>query len=315
MTEKFLLLVLILTSVTAIAFSDEIQTSLDWSIETSKKQYYPGEPVLLSVTIINKINKEIQIQLGDDGYGAFSIEVYDINYKLLEKSEKFERKIEGVGELQLRSSGILDIPAENAIQHKIIFNALCSTKLPLGKYHIVCKIEPLYFPWKPGDPLQFHIPVKLPLISKRFDIEIIKQDKADIEKIIQDISKQAFLRDVKDLNSMPKIENRRIAREILSLTEFQEAVPHQLKLLYIDADGWTKRDTINTLAKSGSLEAATSLVQMLESKSYYFEGLQKELIKAVYKLRETEKPDILEATNNFTEKYKPAGLSRLDNYD
>lgn len=278
------------------------------TIHIDKGSFYPGEPVLLNITFKNKMNDETRILLGDDGYGAFSIEVYDINDKLIEKSKKFERKLEGVGEIQIRSMGLLEIPPEGTFIHKIVLNALCSTKLPVGKYHIICNIEPLYLPWKPGDLSQPHIPVELPLISKQFDIEITKQGKANIEKIIQNISKQAFLKDVKDLNSMPKIENRRIAREMLSFTESEFAIPYQLKLLEIADDGWMMRDTINSLAKSGSLEAAKGLVQLLENKSIYIEGLQQDIINAVYKLRETKKLEIIEATKKFAEKYKPIGI-------
>jgi len=97
---------------------------------------------------------------------------------------------------------------------------------------------------------------------------------------------------------------RDIAREMLSFTKSELAVPYQLHLLGVEQYTWRKRDIINSLVKSGTLEATNGLVQTIEDPSIYKEDVKHILIDAVYKLRETGKPEIVTATAEFVEKYK-----------
>jgi len=97
---------------------------------------------------------------------------------------------------------------------------------------------------------------------------------------------------------------------MLAFAESDLAVPYQLKLATTATTTWMKWDAINSLVRSGTLEAAEGLMQIIigevENKDcpQCIEDVKLQIIDAVYKLRETGKSDIINATNEFILKYK-----------
>ena len=65
-----------------------------------------------------------------------------------------------------------------------------------------------------------------------------------------------------------------------------------------------KWDIINSLAQSETLQASKGLLQILEDPSIYKEDMKHRIIDAIYRLRETEKADIINLTDEFVAKYK-----------
>ena len=103
-----------------------------------------------------------------------------------------------------------------------------------------------------------------------------------------------------------------MAQEMIAHTEMEEAVPLQLQLLEKLADHWTKRALINSLVQAKSAEAASGLVEIFENA--HPQGRLADVIsyaiEVVYKLRDTGKADILQATDAFvaTHARPPANL-------
>ena len=106
--------------------------------------------------------------------------------------------------------------------------------------------------------------------------------------------------------------DRELAREMICFTEWESAVPYQLHILRVARRTWLKRDVINSLVRSKTLEGAIGLVQTMED-TFVYEDVKRELVDAVYRLRETGKSDIIKATDEFVLKYKrPAPAKVID---
>jgi len=278
------------------AYAQESGKLLEWKIGTSKQVFYPGEPVLLTLNIKNSGTQEEKVNFGMEGIGAFSMEIRDSNNIIITKGSKIER----FG-FTTRSS-FLDVPPSKIVQKPIVLNRWCSTLLPPGKYHIICNVEYRLFSEdqkQPGTIVFKAGPIhKLQL---ELDIQIVELDKMEFEKIIESLVALEVKPESQSTGEW--LEERDRAREMLALTESELAVPYQLKLLRTDPDTWFRPDAINSLVKSGTLEATTGLMQIIEDPSCK-EDVKHVLIDGVYRLRETGKPDILSATNEFVAKHK-----------
>ena len=90
---------------------------------------------------------------------------------------------------------------------------------------------------------------------------------------------------------------------MIALTESELAVPYQLQLLRTDSHTRFGPDAVNSLVKSGTLDAAKGLVQIAEDPNIP-EDVKHIFIDGVYRLRETGKPEIITSTENFVSKYK-----------
>ena len=66
-----------MVSVRAAADAVAPAQTLDWSIRAAKEVYYPGEPVLLVLTIRNNGQQHEEVDFGMDGIEAFSMEMHN----------------------------------------------------------------------------------------------------------------------------------------------------------------------------------------------------------------------------------------------
>lgn len=280
---------------------------LDWSIETSKKTFYPGEPVLLTLKIKNMGMQEERIYFGAGGIGAFSMEIYDNSNKIMAKGGKIRRGG------QLSRVVLIRVPPSKIGQKSVVLNRWCSTLLPPGKYHVISHVEYRLRSEAtriPGTEKGFKAgslhPIKLDL-----DIELVKTDNLKFKEILEGLATREFKKEGQSIREW-KID-RDVARQMLAFTESELAVPYQLHILRIAKLTSMKWDVINSLVRSKTLEAAVGLVQIMEDPSVYKEDMKRELIDAAYRLRETGKSDIINATNEFVLKYKrPAPAKVID---
>ncbi len=279
------------------AYSQEQEESLEWSIETSKKTFYPGEPILLTLNIKNMGRQEVEVGFGPDGIGVFSMEIYDSSNKVMAKGGRIER-------YGFSTRGTLKVFPNIIGQRPVVLNQWCSTLLPPGQYHIICYAEPYTIP-KVTDPNIKTVKARyLPKVTLELDIEIMKMDESKFKQILADLAKWALKENVKGREERA---NRRIAREMLAFAESDLAVSYQLKVLRAEPSTRLKWDVINSLARSGTIEAADGLIQIINEKQDCAECLsdvKPQIIDAVYRLRETGKPDIINATGEFVAKYK-----------
>jgi len=287
-----------LNSMITSVYGQGMEESLNWSIETSKKIFYPGEPILLTLKIMNTGKQEEMIYFGSGGIEAFSMEIHNDANKIVAKGDNIRRG-------GISSRGVLvTIPAGETGRKSIVLNRWCSTLLPPGKYHVICHVEHRLrseVTRIPGNEKGFKAgplhPVELVL-----DIEIIKLDNLKFKEILEGFAVHEFKKKGQSFREWKK--ERDMTRQLLALTQSELAVPYQLQYLTTARLTSLKWDAIESLAGSGTLEAAIGLVQIMEDASVYKEDMKRELIDAIYRLRETGKSDIINATNEFVLKYK-----------
>ncbi len=281
-------------------YAQGLESSLNWKIEASKEIYYPGEPILLTLNISNTENQKVEINFGADGIEAFSIEIRDPLNKVVAQRGKIRRP--GVSR-----SGVLTISPGETTPKLVILNQWCSTQLTPGRYHVVCRVE-YRFPSEKRKYPNTKIPKVGPIhtVELGLEIQIVSASSPELKAILEGLAKRAFK---KDPNTTEELADREIARKMLAFTESALAVPYQLRLLENNISTWLKWDVIDSLTKSKSLDAASGLVKFIGD-PVGKDDVKRQVIEAIYKLRETGKADILNATSNFVAKYKRPFLTK-----
>jgi hypothetical protein len=276
-----------------ISCAQGTEKSIDWTIETSKEAFYPGEPVLLTLNIRNNGNQEQEIDFGGGGITAFSMEILDSNHTVITKGEKLERS--GVS----RFITVKVAPGEIGTR-SVVLNRWCSTLLPPGPYHVICNVD-----YRLVSELELSYKKRVPApqhnVRLELDFKITELNTSEFKKIVDELAKRAFT--TADRSAQGRVD-RQIAENSLAFTESLLVVPHQLRILRNGQYSWLRRDLIDSLIWSETLEAATGLVKIIEDPSVYIGDVRREAIDAVYRLRETGKPEIINATNEFVSKHK-----------
>jgi hypothetical protein len=144
------------------------------------------------------------------------------------------------------------------------------------------------------------------------NIQIIEMDRQKFKEILEALVAFEVKPEAQDKGKW--LAERDTARELLAFTESEIAVPYQLQLLRTDPYTWFGPDAVNSLVKSGTLEAAIGLVQIVEDPNVHKKDMNPVFIDGVYRLREIGKTEIVNATEDFVTKYKrpPVGLKPVD---
>ncbi|MHC4804826.1 MAG: hypothetical protein ACYTBX_01020 [Planctomycetota bacterium] len=213
-------------------------------------------------------------------------------------------KIERFG---FSTRGPLELLPGKIAQKSIVLNQWCSTLLPPGQYHIICDVEYRLRSeaTRIPDTEKGFKAGPLHSIELKLYIKVIKSDNSQFKKILEDLASREIKTPAQTVKEW--FRDRKIAREMLVFAESDLAVPYQLTILNIEQSTWLKRDAINSLARSGTLEVAKGLTQIVsenEDRPERIEDIKREIIDAVYRLRETEKSEIIKATDEFVAKYK-----------
>ena len=277
------------------AYAQGPEEFLDWSIETSKKTFYPGEPVLLIFNIKNNGKQEQEIYYGGGGIEAFSMEIFDSNNTVVAKGGRIQRP--GVSRFVTTR-----VPAGLTGTRSIVLNRWCSTLLPPGTYHVICNVD---YGLVSELTAKKNAPHPQHNVRLELDFQITKSNTSEFKKIIEALVNRAFTTDDR---SAQGLMDRQIAENSLAFTESSLGVPHQLRLLRTNQYTWLRRDVINSLVRSKTLDAGKGLVEAVEDPS--MKDVKRELIDAVYRLRETGKSDIIKATDGFVLKYKRPVLTK-----
>ena len=285
------------------ACGQEQEESLKWSIKTNKNEFYPGEPVLLTLNIRNMGSQEEKVHFGIAGVDAFTMGIRNSNGVIVSKGNKIQRF--GF----TTRSPLCTVPPGKIGQKSIVLNQWCSTLLPAGQYHVTCNIEyRLRSESRKKENSNAFKAGPLHKMQLKLNIQIIELNQQKFKEIIKELT--SFEVRPEAQNKGKWLAKRDIAREMLTFTESELAVLYQLQLLRIEQCTWRKRDIINSLAMSETLEATQGLVQIIEDTSVYKEDVKSDALYAVYRLRETGNQDIINATNAFVAKYKRPVLSK-----
>ena len=284
------------------AYAQGLESSLNWEIEASKKTYYPGEAVLLTLNISNTGDQEIEINFGAEGIEAIaSMEIRNSSGKIVAKGGQIRRA--GVAR-----PGFFTVASGKTSRRPIVLNQWCSTRLTPGQYHVACRVE-YRFPSERRKLPNTKTPKAGPIhtVELELDIQIVSANSPKLEAILEGLAKRAFKKNPSVFEEpavwKKALADRRIAKEMLAFTESTLAVPYQLQVLKNARSTWLEWGVINSLVKSKSLDAASGLMQIIESPRCR-EHRKRQAIDAVYRLRETGKSDIVNATNDFVAKYK-----------
>ncbi len=159
--------------------------TLAWSMEASKKTFYPGEPVLLILKIRNTGQQEEMIDFGADGIEAFSMELRDQSKKLVAKGDKII--INGISRVDR------PVVASGQTREKpIVLNQWCSTLLAPGQYNVTCRVDYLL-----GSEMQRQSGTGLKIgplhrVELKSDITLVKTDVSRFKKILRDLASRAL---------------------------------------------------------------------------------------------------------------------------
>jgi hypothetical protein len=279
------------------------EQSLDWSIKTTQNAFYPGEPVLLTLNIRSMGTQEEKVNFGADGIEAFSMEIHNSNGITVAKGGKIQRF--GL----TMNSPLLAIHPNKTSQKSIVLNQWCSTLLLPGKYHIICNVEyRLRSESRKKEGSEIFKAGPFHKIQLELDVSIIEMDKPKLKKILETLTGFEVKPEAQSKGEW--LAQLDIAREMLTFTESELAVPYQLQLLKDERYAWRKRDIISSLVRSRTLEATVGLMQIIEEPTVYKDDIKQDVINAVYILRETGNGDIVNATEAFVAKYKRPALAK-----
>ena len=281
------------------------QQSLNWSLRATKDAYYPGEPVLLTLTITNNGSQPEAIRFWPDATGAFSIEVRNSAGDLVGKGGSTRKHESGA------RPGPLRVGQGQTSAQPVVLNRWCSTLLlPAGAYEVTIQAEYELVSESQTVGRRNGIPEFKagPLHTKEFrlKVSIWAMDPHKFKGVLEDLRAQAF--PTVHSRDVPTSQESDTAKEMLALAESTLAVPYQLQVLA--AGGWpqqARRDAVNSLARSKTLEGAIGLMKLADSPIVL--DVRRDLVDAVYRTRETGEPEIIRATDEFIQKYKrPAPL-------
>ena len=288
-----------------VTYAQGTPVSLKWCIETAKEKYFPGEPILLKIIISNAGQQEANIDFGIDGIESFSIEI----------KNSFDEIVEKGGHIHHFGASFSEpvvISPDQTIEKLIVMNQWCSSLLSPGLYTVVCRVD------QPGDYYFEKILLAegenyktvtkrhyLPMVTLEMPIQISSPDEGEFNRILKQLAERAF-RDM--VENVTEFEDRQIDREMIAFSESELAIPYQLKLLKITQSTRIKLGAINSLAKTGKLQAAVGLKDFYEHAANGMADVAPQTLEAIHKLRETGKPEILEATEEIIEKHQPEKL-------
>ncbi|MCH8334188.1 hypothetical protein IIC65_09665 [Candidatus Sumerlaeota bacterium] len=291
------------------AVSAQERDSLDWSVTTPRASYYPGEAVRLDFAMSNTGDTDVDVDFGYDGIGAFSFELLDSAGVTVASGPKIQRGgFSGVVRMNIA-------PGQSATR-KIVLNQWISTRLPDGEYVLQCLVEPteeVVLARVLGSESRKVTVVEIRNLepaSLELRFSISTDARTEALRALDETAGQAQTRP----RTQADIAVLLVAREMIAYAEMEEAVPYQLQLFLKLQNSRTRRALLNNLIQAKSAEAASGLVEIIENAhpNGMIAGIRSRAIEAVYKLRDTGKADILQATDAFvaTHARPPAILSR-----
>jgi hypothetical protein len=286
-----------------VASSNEpvISNGIEWNIEKHDTPFMAGEPVLLRFVLTNRNESERRIDFGWNGVGAFSFEIIDAKGDSVAYSGAIGAR-EGVtrGDVRTLSPGATERKA-------IILNRFCFTLLPPGKYRIRswCRQDILA---SSGSKIE-----SAPSLAFETQITLIERDPAKLIARLDEIELQARAASV----AVPTGERNaidaqwregQVALDLIAYAEGPEAWPYQLRLLRRELswmyDFWRQINMIrNRLAKSASPQVAAELVRIYEEVRFPDNLTHPEINAAIYRLRDSGKPEILAVTQDFAARH------------
>lgn len=255
---------------------------LSMSVVPSKEAIFSGEPIQLFVSFENNGKENISIDCGPNYVEAFSIEIRDMKGRTISKGDL--QKLEG-----FRQTGRLDIPATLTILISLPLNRWCSTTLREGQYKIVCHFRP----W---------LDASIQPVDASHDLKVIKVDEDKLSIIFSNLTETAI--------SGTNGDGKRLAYELVSLSDSPQAIKYQVQLVREIPRGWRRynmdlmrmENVIDSLKKIGSLEAVKELISFCDDKSLDKDDRERALA-AIRELRKTGVPNIMQATESIIKKY------------
>jgi hypothetical protein len=276
---------------------NQLAGSLECRITPAKTKYYPGEPVELRVTVHNTEADPVGVYFGPDGIGAFSMEIRGTSGTVVHRADRFR-----FGGISLGSGPRRIIPG-GLFQYSIVLNRWCSTRLPPGRYSIVFHLTPVVdLPDAQGRRTGAKAK-ELAIAVPEAPLLVVDMDEEKYREVLEALTVEGRRKPGEE--NYEWIERRFFLRNMITFAEGPLAVPYQLELLPNSDYSRQQRQIINSLAKSESLEAVLGLLDLYERYndiSLHSCPPRRFLAEGIYRLRDTGKPELVEATDSFVAK-------------
>jgi len=280
--------------------ASQLQEDLSWRAQTNKRQYLPGEPVLVTLIISNDANQPKRIAFaGADN--AFSIALADANGSPIACRMGSEEP-RGVSDKRL-----LDIPAGGTARRTFVLNHRCSTLIQQGPIIAACTIR--YYALSERRPIEINgVATKTRAPERKaqvtFSFEIGAPDDAKYAAILADLArKMSDLRAAGAFAGRQGLEARIAGMEMLAFAEGDAAVRYQLELLRDDRLAYRQMYALESLARTATVSAAKGVIAVLEDPAPKCAIDDENLVLAVYTMRDKDLPGVREATEEFVKKY------------
>jgi hypothetical protein len=284
-------------------------TMLKWEMQVIKTSVFPGEPIVLRLAVTNGGKESIAIMPHGIGDRPFAVEFRDVNDRVVAQGSSAEEP--GVVSYK---SGFTVYPGES-VPRSLVVNHLCSTRLPPGKYHLLCRFT---FTDSSNDATSGR---KVGMGNLRTaelasDIEILPMDvQAYSEALAVLARKYASALDSRTTAGREAIELRISTAEALAFAEGDTAVPYQLSLLKDTRNVWaTRLYALYGIQHNGSTMAVQGLMKYVDSLNPPLVLAPSELrlrdrvVTTVYEMRQHGTEATRQATEGFVKAHpRPEG--------
>ncbi len=202
----------------------------------SKAEIIVGEPCVLKVRLQNTADAPLDVDLGADRIGAFSVDVTDVSSNALcAKSRIVVRGVSRLGRVEIR-------PRES-YEDTVILNRWCNSPLQAGLYRI-------------------HWSVLLPdqALEASAEVSVVTDSGDDLTEVLDEIKRDIF-------SGGLSVEQARFQTELLGYFSSDKAIPYLVAVLR-DGDVLVQRPlALRGLQHIGTIQSVESLAEVASDTS------------------------------------------------
>lgn len=279
-----LMVMLTVAPMPRMALGGTAAESFRWSVALSKEKVFPGEPVLLILTVRNTGGEKMEIDLGMHGIGAFSVEIQDASNDSVARSLPYH-EVDGIDMGYKRAVALA--PGESH-RRELVLNRFCSTRLPVGSYRMHVFVDPAAV--IVGDTATSGSTAG-PRVVLTCNLEVIQTNVEEFERMLSDLAAKA-LADY----------GHRLEKEMLSFTDSSMAVEYQIRLVKRYGHLYSlATNTIQNFHRSRSKESLQALLEIASDKSIS-DRYRKKALGAIEDLRTRGDPGVVQMIDELCTK-------------
>lgn len=237
---------------------------LEMKVAPAKEAIYPGEPLVMLVTLLNGGTTSMGVQLGMDRLEAFSFGVFDGAGKLVRGTDLAVKA-------KVSNAGRIRVPPRGASEHRVVLNRWCPTVLAPGVYRIRCRMD------------AFRAQTA---VYAECRLKVLPPDETKLTAIYRSLAEC--------LMGRCSIDRKFLVADMLSVSDSSVAVPYILQIITNDRIQNDWRDPcVKGLGRLGTLEAAKALASVvdLEMEAKQLPHIQREAIYQIHRIAKSTKDE------------------------